>query len=103
MILSSDFMSFLDVASKFYFILLRPGYKENMIKEVFKLTSFDQRSDIISRISIRRQNARVISAAPPIVNLVIPYVARSSLYYCLSDPCPHPYPNLNRAREGGYV
>jgi hypothetical protein len=77
LILSSDLMSFLDVASKFYFRLLRRGYKEDLIKEVFKLTSFDQRSDIISRILIRRQNPRVISAAPPIFNLVIPYVART--------------------------
>ena len=68
-------MSFLDVASKFYFRLLRRGYKQDMIDEVFKLTSFDHRSDILSRISIRHQKIPAISDAPPIFNLVIPYVA----------------------------
>ncbi len=77
LILSSDLVSFLDVASKFCIRLLRRGYKEHLIKEVFRLTSFDQRSDIMSRLSIRQQNPRVISAAPPIFNLAIPYVART--------------------------
>ncbi len=77
MILSSDIMSCLDVASKLYFRLLRRVYNDDLIKQVCKLTSFNQRSDIIWRISIRRQNPRVISSAPPIFNLVVPYVART--------------------------
>ena len=75
LILSSDVTSFLDVASKFYFRLLRRGYDSKMINKAYKLVSFDQRTDIINQISSRRINSSVSSNAHRTFNLIIPYVA----------------------------
>ena len=52
--------------------------------------------------TVRDCTARVLKDLRPLA-FVDPKVQNSSLSYCVSDPCPHPYPNLNRAREGGYV
>ena len=75
LILSSDVASFVDVASKFYFRLLRRGYNSKMINKAYKLVSFDQRSDILTKISSRHVDPSVESDAPRIFNLIIPYVA----------------------------